>query len=63
MDWDGFKSSKFGRTRRHFMPRDTIRSSTHIIYIQVYKCLIFKSNQVVNIINNKTVPKGNLEVH
>ena len=28
MDWDGFKSSKFGRTRKHFMPRDIIRSST-----------------------------------
>jgi hypothetical protein len=28
MDWNGFKSNKFGRTRKHFMPKDTIRSST-----------------------------------
>lgn len=25
MDWQGFKSSKFGRTRKHFQPNNSIR--------------------------------------
>ncbi len=28
-DWTGLKSSKFGRTRRHFTPRDTLNSSNN----------------------------------
>ena len=33
MNWDGFKSSKFGRTRKHYTPRDTIHSSKYFCYI------------------------------
>jgi len=34
MEWNGAKSSKFGRTRRHIMARDTIRTSNRYLILR-----------------------------
>jgi hypothetical protein len=63
LDWNGIKSSKFGKTRKYFLPRDSIRSSNYFKNIKVYKCQIIKANLDANIINNISVHKDNFVAH
>jgi len=41
LEWDGIKCSKFGKTRKHFTPRDSIRSSTHYFILRSINPNIF----------------------